>query len=154
MTEDTAIKKIEKVLVKNRSGLTIQQIIDSTNLARGTVKSYLDELIRMGRVHEEAYGQNTKVYFLNGRGEFQQQIQLFDDRGYDKGVLYIDVMTDPWKNPFIRIKYRNKTKDVGSIFLNNEKSVDSLIEALKSTKPQLKVYRDLLKKIEEQHQET
>jgi hypothetical protein len=154
MAEETPIQKIEKTLIKNRNGLTIQQIIDMTNLARGTIKTYLDELICMGRVHEEEYSQNTKVYFLNGQGEFQQKIQMFDEKGFDKGVLFVDVMTDPWKNPFIRVKFRNKNKDIGSIFLNNEKTVDSLIEALKTTKPQLKGYRDLIKKLEEKHQDT
>ena len=93
----------------------------------------------MGRVHEEEYGQNTKVFFLNGVGKYQQQVQMYKD-----GILFIDVMTDPWKKPFIRLKYRNDKKDLGAIFLNNEESVDKLIEVLKKAKPQLEEYRDMI----------
>lgn len=143
MANDSPIQKIEKSLISNNKGLTIQQIIDLTNLARGTVKTYLDELIRMGRVHEEEYGQNTKVYFLNGVGKFQQQVQMYKD-----GVLFIDVMTDPWKKPFVRVKFRNDKKDLGAIFLNDEQSVDKLIEVLNNAKPQLKKYKEMIEKIE------
>ncbi|MBU0459199.1 MAG: winged helix-turn-helix transcriptional regulator [Nanoarchaeota archaeon] len=142
MVKETPVQKIEKSLIKNSKGLTIQQIMEMTDLARGTVKSYLDELIRMGRVHEEEYGQNTKVFFLNGVGKYQQQVQMYKD-----GILFIDVMTDPWKKPFIRLKYRNDKKDLGAIFLNNEESVDQLIEVLKKAKPQLEEYRDMINKI-------
>ena len=41
-------------------------------MARGTVKTYIDEFIRITRVHEEEYGQNTKVFFLDGKGEFSK----------------------------------------------------------------------------------
>ena len=41
-------------------------------MARGTVKKYIDVFIRMTRVHEEEYGQNTKVFFIDGRGEFSK----------------------------------------------------------------------------------
>lgn len=142
MDKDTPLQKIEKSFIKNSKGLTIQQIMEITNLARGTVKTYLDELIRMGRVHEEEYGQNTKVFFLNGVGRYQQQVQMYKD-----GILFIDVMTDPWKKPFIRLKYRNDKKDLGAIFLNDEESVDKLIEVLKKAKPQLEEYREMLNKI-------
>ena len=142
MAKETPIQKIEKSLIGNSRGLTIQQIIDTTELARGTVKTYLDELIRMGRVHEEEYGQNTKVFFLNGVGKYQQQVQM-----HNEGILFVDVMTDPWKKPFIRLKYRNDKKDLGAVFLNNEESVDKLIEVLKTAKPQLKKYREMITKI-------
>lgn len=150
---DTPIQKIEKTLAVNRTGLTIQQIMDNTGLARGTVKTYLDELIRMSRVHEEEYGQNTKVFFLNGKGEFQQPINM-NDRGYDRGVLFVDVMTDPWRNPFIRVKFRRKKQDIGSIYINNEEAVDKLIDALQRAKPKLKEYRDLILKLEQKNQDT
>ena len=142
MAKDSPIQSIEKLLIGNDKGLTIQQIIDKTGLARGTVKTYLDELIRMGRVHEEEYGQNTKVFFLNGIGKYQQQVQMYTD-----GVLFIDVMTDPWKKPFIRVKLRNNKKDVGAIFLNNEESVDELIGVLQNAKPQLKKYKEMIEKL-------
>ncbi|MBI1936201.1 winged helix-turn-helix domain-containing protein [Candidatus Woesearchaeota archaeon] len=142
MAKDSPIQSIEKSLIGNDKGLTIQQIIDKTGLARGTVKTYLDELIRMGRVHEEEYGQNTKVFFLNGVGKYQQQVQMYTD-----GVLFIDVMTDPWKKPFIRVKLRNNKKDVGAIFLNNEESVDELINVLQTAKPQLKKYKEMIEKL-------
>ena|SRR3989338_5779521 len=142
MAKDSPIQSIEKSLIGNDKGLTIQQIIDKTGLARGTIKTYLDELIRMGRVHEEEYGQNTKVFFLNGIGKYQQQVQMYTD-----GVLFIDVMTDPWKKPFIRVKLRNNKKDVGAIFLNNEESVDELINVLQTAKPQLKKYKEMIEKL-------
>ena len=150
---DSPIQKIEKTLAVNRNGLTIQQIMDNTELARGTVKSYLDELIRMSRVHEEEYGQNTKVFFLNGKGGFQQPIKMYD-KGYDRGVLFVDVMTDPWKNPFVRVKFRRKQQDIGSIYINNEEAVDELIEALKNAKPKLEEYRGLVKKLEQKEEDT
>jgi len=142
MAKETPIQKIEKALMSNDKGLTIQQIIDITDLARGTVKSYLDELIRMGRVHEEEYSQNTKVFFLNGVGKYQQRVQMYKD-----GVLFVDVMTDPWKKPFIRVKFRNNKKDQGAIFLNNEEAVDELINVLSKAKPQLKNYREMISKL-------
>ena len=142
MAKDSPIQSIEKSLIGNDKGLTIHQIIDKTGLARGTIKTYLDELIRMGRVHEEEYGQNTKVFFLNGIGKYQQQVQMYTD-----GVLFIDVMTDPWKKPFIRVKLRNNKKDVGAIFLNNEESVDELINVLQTAKPQLKKYKEMIEKL-------
>ena len=148
MVKNTPIQIIEKALIANTNGLTIQQLIDITGLARGTVKTYLDELIRMSRVHEEVYGQNTKVYFLNGVGEYQQPIKM-KEGGYDRGILFVDVMTDPWKNPFIRVKFRRNQKDIGSIYINNEEAVDKLINALNKAKPKLNEYRDLIKKIED-----
>jgi len=141
--KETPIQKIEKSLIKNRRGMTIQQIIDETGMARGTVKTYLDEMMRMGRVHEEEYGQNTKVFFLNGKGEFQQNVQMHDD-----GVLFVDVLTDPWKKPFVRVKYKKNKKDVGVIIINNEEAVDKLIRVLENAKPQLEKYRELVNKIE------
>ena len=120
--------------------------MDDTKLARGTVKTYLDELIRMGRVHIEEYGQNTKIFFLNGHGKYQQNVNMYND-----GILFVDVMTDPWKNPFIRVKFRNHKKDIGAIFLNNEKSVDKLVDALQNAKPQLKQYRELIKKLDKEN---
>jgi len=149
MIKLTPIQQIESTLAKNRNGLTIQQIIDKTGLARGTIKTYLDELIRMSRVHEEEYSQNTKVFFLNGKGEFQQPVKMYEGV-IDKGVLFVDVMTDPWKNPFIRVKFRRDKRDIGSIFINNEESVDNLIKALEKAKPKLKQYRELVKKLENQ----
>lgn len=142
MTE-SPIKKIEKSLIGTDAGLTIQQIMEKTELARGTVKTYLDELIRMGRVHMEKYAQNTKVFFLNGQGKFQESVNMYND-----GILFVDIMTDPWKNPFIRVKFRNNQRDIGAIFLNNENAVDKLIDALKKIKPQLNEYRNLVKKLE------
>ena len=150
---DTPLRKIEKELVANRNGITIQQIMENTKLARGTVKSYLDELIRMNRVHEEEYGQNTKVYFLNGEGEFQKPIPM-KDKGFDRGILYVDVMTDPWKNPFVRVKFRRKSRDIGSIYINNEEAVDKLIDALNNAKPQLQKYRELVTKLEKKEEDT
>jgi len=153
MDFDTKIQKIEKTLALNRNGLTIHQIMEITGLARGTVKTYLDELMRMSRVHEEEYGQNTKVYFLNGVGKFQQYVKMREGT-YNRGVLYVDVMTDPWKNPFIRVKFRRNKKDIGSIYINNEESVNNLINALEAAKPKLKEYRELVKKLDQKKEDT
>ena len=122
--------------------------MDVTALARGTVKTYLDELIRMGRVHMEEYGHNTKVFFLNGIGKYQEKVQM-----YDEGILFVDVMTNPWQKPFIRVKFKNK-KDIGAIFLNSETAVDDLIKALNKVKPQLQQYRNLVKKLNKPINET
>lgn len=149
MGEDTAIRRIEKALAQNNTGLTIQQLMNITELARGTVKTYLEELIRMGRVHEQAYGQNTKVYFINGKGTFQEKVQMYDD-----GILFVDVMTTPWRKPFIRVKLRRNKKDIGAIFLNDEKAIDELRDVLKNIKPRLQEYRDLIKNIEESAKDT
>jgi len=46
--------------------------MNNTGLVRRTVKTYIDEFIRMTRVHEEEYGQNTKVFFIDDRGEFSK----------------------------------------------------------------------------------
>lgn len=143
MADENILKKIEKALSSSRQGLTINQIMENTQLSRGTVKSYLDELIAFGRVHEEEYAQNTKIYFLNGVGEFQEKVQMFDD-----GILFLDLMTDPWKRPFLRIKFRDKKEDKGAIFISDEEAVDSLIISLQKIKPQFKKYRQLVEKLD------
>jgi len=142
MVKDTSLNKIEKALFSTNKGSTIQQIMQKTKLARGTVKSHLDELVKFGRVHEEEYGQNTKVYFLNGEGKFQDKVQMLND-----GILFVDVMTDPWKKPFIRVKYKNK-EDKGAIFMTSEEAIDKLINILQNAKPQLKKYREIIQKID------
>ncbi len=142
MSNENIIKQIEKVLIEYRQGLTINQIMEYTNLSRGTVKAYLDEMVKIGRIHEETYNKNTKVFFLNGVGKYQHQVQMNNE-----GILFIDVMTDPWKKPFIRIKYKDK-EDKGAIFINDENSVNKLIEALDKAKPQLKKYEEMKDKLE------
>jgi len=142
MTNENIIKQIEKVLTKYRQGLTINQIMEYTQLSRGTIKAYLDELVKFGRIHEENYNQNTKVFFLNGVGKYQHQVQMGKE-----GILFIDVMTDPWKKPFIRVKYKDK-EDKGAIFIGDEESVDKLIESLNKAKPQLKEYEKMKQQIE------
>jgi len=142
MAKENIIKEVEKILTEHRQGLTINQIMEHTELSRGTVKTYLDEMVNFGRVHEENYNQNTKVFFLNGVGKYQHQVQMNKE-----GILFIDVMTDPWKKPFIRIKYKDK-EDKGAIFVSNEESVDKLIEALEKAKPQLKKYDEMRLKVE------
>jgi len=142
MSNENIIGEIEKILIKYRQGLTINQIMEYANLSRGTIKTYLDEMVKLGRVHEESYNQNTKVFFLNGVGKYQHQVQMGND-----GILFIDVMTDPWKKPFIRIKYRDK-EDKGAVFIGSEEDVDKLVEALNKAKPQLKSYEEATKKLE------
>lgn len=141
MANENIIKEIEKILTEYRQGLTINQIMEYTKLSRGTVKTYLDEMVKFGRVHEENYNQNTKVFFLNGIGKYQHQIQMGKE-----GILFVDVMTNPWKKPFIRIKYRDK-EDKGAIFVGDEEFVDKLIDALNKAKPQLKIYEEMNKKL-------
>jgi hypothetical protein len=63
-------------------------------------------------------------------------------------------MTDPWRNPFIRVKFRRKKKDIGSIYISNEEAVDRLIEVLQKAKPKLKEYRELINKLEQKNQAT
>jgi len=142
MGKENIIREIERILTKYRQGLTINQVMEYTKFSRGTVKAYLDELVKFGRVHEENYNQNTKVFFLNGVGKYQHRVQMNEE-----GILFIDVMTDPWKKPFIRIKYKDK-EDKGAVFISDEGAVNRLVEALEKAKPQLKKYDEMRKKIE------
>ena len=62
------MKKETKLLIWNELksseyGLTIQNIMNRTKLARGTVKPYLLHLMVTDNVIEVNYGQNVKVYF-------------------------------------------------------------------------------------------
>lgn len=52
-------------LNRNKRGMTIKNIMDSTKLARGTIKSLLDILVYTSQVDEIKYNQNVKVYFAN-----------------------------------------------------------------------------------------
>ena len=142
MVNENIIKRIEKTLIEHRQGLTINQIMDYTKLSRGTIKTYLDEMVKFGRVHEESYNQNTKVFFLNGVGKYQDTVKMNDE-----GSLLIEVMTDPWKKPFIRVKYKDK-EDKGAIFIGNQEAVDKLISALNRVKPQLKKYEEMTNNLE------
>jgi hypothetical protein len=47
-----------------------------------------------------------------------------------------------------------KKQDIGSIYINNEESVDNLIKTLEEAKPKLKEYRKLVKKLDQTNQET
>jgi uncharacterized protein YdcH (DUF465 family) len=47
-----------------------------------------------------------------------------------------------------------KKQDIGSIYINNEESVDQLIDALQKAKSKLKEYRDLVSKLEQKNQDT
>ena len=54
---------IIKALLKHKEdGLTIQNLIDITKLARGTIKVSLLYLIIDGKVREIEYTKNSKVY--------------------------------------------------------------------------------------------
>ncbi|KKL68048.1 hypothetical protein LCGC14_2128910 [marine sediment metagenome] len=62
------IKFMQKILgdLNNHPrGRTIKNIMDSTKLARGTIKPLLDILVYTSQAEERIYGQNVKVYFAN-----------------------------------------------------------------------------------------
>lgn len=123
------IERIKDVLFAKEEGSTIQSVMDKTGLARGTVKSYLDYLVGLNRVYECVYGQNTKVYFLNKK--------VFEYGSIDVGrgrTLFVDFLATPFKEFFVRVLYRSAGRDISSITLNSEESVDDFIKILKGAK--------------------
>jgi len=62
--KNKTVIKIFKELSKSEYGYTIQNLIDRTGIARGTVKSYLLHLMVTDNVVEINYGQNTKIYIV------------------------------------------------------------------------------------------
>ena len=61
------MKKSKQMIIKalmnhREDGLTIQNLIDITKLARGTIKISLLYLIIDGKVREIEYTKNSKVY--------------------------------------------------------------------------------------------
>ena len=56
------MKKIWDYIKKCPHGNTIDNIMDGTGFARGTVKTYLMYLMLSDNVIEYQYGQNTKIY--------------------------------------------------------------------------------------------
>ena len=59
------MQKVVDELNKSPRGLTIQNLMDNTKLARGTIKPLLDILVYTSQVDEVKYNQNVKVYFAN-----------------------------------------------------------------------------------------
>ena len=61
--------KVNEKIIKNilnaieDKGSTIQNLIDKTKYARGTIKTYLMVLCFNKKIEEICYNQNTKVYF-------------------------------------------------------------------------------------------
>ena len=75
-------KKKELILEQIKSashGLTIQNIINRTKLARGTVKTKLLYLMLDNKVIEINYGQNVKVYWLK-RKLYRNKISDIDKK--------------------------------------------------------------------------
>ena len=61
--KNKSVEKIFNEILKSKYGLTIQNLIDRTGFARGTIKSYLNHMMITDNVLEVNYGQNTKVYY-------------------------------------------------------------------------------------------
>lgn len=64
--DHNSLKKLQTlldVLNKNQRGLTIQNMMNITEYARNTVKTYLNLLVWSNQVEERIYGHNVKVYF-------------------------------------------------------------------------------------------
>jgi len=80
---DKKQKQILEVLKEAKHGLTIQNLIDKTGLARGTIKTKLMYLMLSNNVMEINYGQNTKVYWHKQR--------LFRHTVFEKNLNSIDV---------------------------------------------------------------
>jgi len=57
------MQSILDALNKSKHGMTIQNLMNETKLARGTIKLHLDILEYTSQVEEIRYLQNVKVYF-------------------------------------------------------------------------------------------
>lgn len=67
------MQEIIDSLNKNPKGMTIQNLMNSTKLARGTIKNHLDILTYTSQIEEIKYNQNTKVYFAKVKKVFRKQ---------------------------------------------------------------------------------
>jgi len=72
------MKKVWDYLKTCEHGNTIDNIMDATGLARGTVKPNLFYLMLSDNVVEYVYGQNTKVYKIKHK--------VFKDDGWVNSV--------------------------------------------------------------------
>lgn len=136
--EPQSAQDVSKALARNPKGLSISQLMEITKLSRITITTALERYMKIGRVHEEAYG-NVNVYFLNGVGEYQKRIAMDMN-----GELFVDVFTNPWGKPFIRVKQRRNGKDMGAIIVD-KRSITELTETLEKMSPKIDVLAEHVK---------
>lgn len=119
--EDKYRKAIEQYLA-TKSKASINQISSDLGLSWATVKKHLDYLQSIGRVHGERLG-NSIIYFFNGRGDWQEKIQLTPNH-----VLFLDTFVSYFGEPFVRIKEAKKEGDkwrhVGDIMITKDRLKD------------------------------
>ena len=119
--EDKYRKAIEQYLA-TKFKASINQISSDLGLSWATVKKHLDYLQSIGRVHGERLG-NSIIYFFNGRGDWQEKIQLTPNH-----VLFLDTFVSYFGEPFVRIKEAKKEGDkwrhIGDIMITKNRLKD------------------------------
>ena len=132
-------KAVEKVLATSRRGMTLSEIAKATRLPHTTVKRHLEKLIAIGRVHVE-YHRGSTIYYWNGKGEYSDIVKLSDNH-----ILFIDVMVNPWGEPFIRVKESKRNpltgdfEDIGAVLIDESK-IEEFIKKLKNISKKLEKY--------------
>lgn len=131
---------IEKYLVLQKSGATINQIADGTELSWLTIQRHLDYLDSIGRIDKTKAGK-FEIYSLNGHGKWQTDISL-----NSKHKLYIDTFMTSFGKPFIRIKEVKKKNDnswktFGEIMVTEDK-LDEVINFLKTVRQGIGKYKE------------
>jgi len=134
-------QKIEKYLVSQKAGATINQIAGNTGLSWLTIQRHLDYLDTIGRVDKTQAGK-FEIYFLNGHNKWQKDFQL-----NSRHKLYIDTFMTSFGKPFIRIK-ETKKKDAnaekwetfGEIMITEEK-LEEVINFLQTIKKGIGKYK-------------
>ena len=110
-------KKIE-LFLNGKRGVSIHEIAMHLDIHWATTEKELKKLEDIGRVHSEIFGK-TKVYFLNGKGEFQDKFTLGKNH-----TLFIDTFVSPFGERFVRLKESKKIEDewknIGSVIITKE----------------------------------
>jgi len=144
--EEVNKQAIEKILANShKRGLTITDIVNEfskkqdRDISWQTVKRHLNRLAAIQRVDIEKHG-NSEVYYLNGKGSFQDQVKLTMNQ-----KLYLDIFRSPWGDPYIRVKESKRQGeqwvDKGAIIIS-QKAVDEFITKLEALKKNLKEYNN------------
>jgi len=117
-------KKIE-LFLNGKRGVNVYEVARHLDIHWATTEKELIKLENLGRVHSEVVSK-TKVYFLNGVGNFQEKFVLGKNH-----YLFIDTFVSPFGERFARLK---ETKKIG----NDWKNIGNVI-----------VTKDVLKNVSE-----
>jgi len=110
-------KEIEKFLIKQtRRSANVYEIAKYLKIHWMTAERELQRMEKECRVHSEKMS-GSKVYFLNGKGNWQDDIRINKNH-----TLYLDTLISPFGERYIRVK-ENKYKDgnwqtMGNIILS------------------------------------